>query len=59
MDKDYRNAFRILMCKEICDGAGAGICDGAPSTCSSVSFSLRCVFVNMFCGFVITLCHKP
>ena len=25
------------MCREICDGdgAGAGICDGAPSTCSS------------------------
>ena len=28
MDKDWRNAFGILMCTEICDGAGAGICDG-------------------------------
>ena len=24
------------MCREICDGSGAGICDGAPLTCSSV-----------------------
>ena len=36
MDEDWRNAFGILMCKEICDGAGAGIWDGSPSTCSSV-----------------------
>ena len=38
MDEDLQNAFRILMCAEICDGAGAGagICDGAPSTCSSL-----------------------
>ena len=35
MDEDWRNAFGILMCTEICDGAGAGICDSAPSTCSS------------------------
>ena len=35
MDEDWRNASGILMCKEICDGAGAGICDGSPSTCSS------------------------
>ena len=35
MDVDWRNAFGILMCTEICDGAGAGICDDAPSTCSS------------------------
>ena len=34
MDEDWRNAFGILMCTDICDGAGAGICDGAPSTCS-------------------------
>ena len=32
MDEDWRNAFGILMCMEICDGAGTGICDGAPST---------------------------
>ena len=37
MDEDWRNAFGILMCTEICDGAGAGICYGAPSTCSSIS----------------------
>ena len=36
MDEDWRNAFGILTCAEICDGAGAGICDGAPSTCSSL-----------------------
>ena len=30
-----RNTFGILMCMEICDGAGVGICDGAPSTCFS------------------------
>ena len=35
MDEDWRNAFGILICTEICDGAGAGICDGAASTCSS------------------------
>ena len=35
MDEDWRNAFGILMCLEVCDGAGAGICDGSPSTCSS------------------------
>ena len=33
MDEDCRNAFGILMCTEI--RAGAGICDCAPSTCSS------------------------
>ena len=35
MDEYWRNAFGILICTEKCDGAGAGICDGAPSTCSS------------------------
>ena len=37
MDEDWRNALGILMCTEICNGAGAGarICDGLPSTCSS------------------------
>ena len=35
MNEAWRNAFGILMCWEICDGAGAGTCDGAPSTCSS------------------------
>ena len=28
------------MCGEIYDGAGAGICDGAPSTCSSLKLKL-------------------
>ena len=43
------------MCAEICDGAGVEICDGAPSTCSSLirgsslgsgggSFFLFCFF---------------
>ena len=35
MDEDWRNAFGILMCVAICNGAGAGIYDGALSTCSS------------------------
>ena len=35
MDEDWRNAFGILMWMEICDGAGAGICDCMPLTCSS------------------------
>ena len=35
MDEDLRNAFGSLMCAEICDGAGAVICEGTPSTCSS------------------------
>ena len=34
------------MCREICDGAGAGICDGAPSTCSSF-------FFFFFLGFTV------
>ena len=40
MDEDWRNAFEILMCTEICDGAGVGICDGVPSTCSSYIYHL-------------------
>ena len=38
MDEDWRNTFEILMCREICDGAGAGTCDGKPSTCSSLIY---------------------
>ena len=31
------------MCREMCDGAGAGICDHvAPSTCSSLSYCKFC-----------------
>ena len=30
------NAFGVLMCAEICDGASTGICDGVPLTCSSL-----------------------
>ena len=30
MDEDWGNAIGSLICKEICDGAGAGICDSAP-----------------------------
>ena len=39
MYEDWRNAFGILMCPEICDGAGTGICDGASLTCSSCCWS--------------------
>ena len=35
MNEDWRKEFGILMCIEICNGAGAGTRDGAPSTCSS------------------------
>ena len=35
MDEDWRNTFGILMYVETCDSADAGICDGAPSTCSN------------------------
>ena len=45
MDEDWRNAFGILMCMEICDGAGAGICDGLPSTCSSSVYSQALIIV--------------
>ena len=43
MDEDWRNAFGISMCTEICDGPVAGICDGSPSTSSSS-------YCNAFCG---------
>ena len=46
MDEPWRNTFGILMCTEICDGADAGICDGAPSTCSSFVF----IFVDYQTG---------
>ena len=38
MDEDWRNAFGILICTEICDGPGAEICDGSPWTCSIYFF---------------------
>ena len=41
MDEDWRNAFGIVVCREICDGDGdgdgAGKCDGTPSSCSSLN----------------------
>ena len=36
MNEDLRNAIGILMCMEIRDGAGAGICNGTPSTSSNL-----------------------
>ena len=42
MNVDWRNTFEIMMCAAICDGAGAGICDVAPSTvqlCLIVEYS--------------------
>ena len=35
MDEDWWNAFEMFMFAGISDGTAAGICDGAPSTCSS------------------------
>ena len=40
--------LEFLMWTEMDDGAGAGICDDAPSTCSSLVYVL---FVVLFCGF--------
>ena len=41
MNEDWRNAFGILMCREICDGADAGICNGAGAgICDGVSIDL-------------------
>ena len=39
MNEDWRNTFGILMCREICDGAGGGICNCTPLTFSSLIFS--------------------
>ena len=50
MDEDWRNIFGILMCADICDGAGAGICDGMPSTCSS--FTSNTCTAYILAGFV-------
>ena len=47
MNEDCRKAFGILMCREICDGTGAGICDGAPSTWSSSYFVLFIILLNL------------
>ena len=41
MDEDWRNAFGILMCAEICNGIGPGICNGAPMTCSSYTCTCK------------------
>ena len=37
MAVDWRNASGVLMSAELCDGAGMEICDGVPSTCSSLA----------------------
>ena len=46
------------MCTEIRDGAGMGICDGPPSTCSSFHYNI--VYVVEYCqvlsGSVVCLC---
>ena len=65
MDEDWRNAFGILMCMEICDYAGAGICDGSPLTCSSslVGFyeccSLLCIFSTIYPCFRLPIVQCP
>ena len=56
MDEDWRNAFGILMCTEICDGAGAGISDGAPSTCSIFYYFVFCFVFFFF--FFFFFCNK-
>ena len=38
MDENWRKAFGTSIYSEICDGAGVGICNGMPSTCSSLGF---------------------
>ena len=48
MDGDWRNTFGILMCREICDGAGMGICDGVPSTCSSLLYIVSYKYFHHF-----------
>ena len=35
----WRNAFGILMCRKICDGAGGGICDGTRHRLALVLYS--------------------
>ena len=49
MDEDWRNTFGILMCSEICDGAGAGLCDGPPLTCSSLLVCLSMTSYTCTC----------
>ena len=41
MDEDWRNIFGILMCMEVCDGTGMGICNGMPSTCSNFDWAVK------------------
>ena len=41
MDEDWRNIFGILMCKEVCDGTGMGICNDMPSTCSNFDWAVK------------------
>ena len=56
MNEDWRNAFGILMCREICDGAGARICDGVSSTCSSLLLKHdHCIVVVILANIVVLL----
>ena len=52
MNEDWKNAFGILMCREICDGTGARICEGAPSTCSSCKmgchYKIKTIMVTVY-----------
>ena len=41
MDEDWRNIFGILMCMEVCDGTGMGICNGMPLTCSNFDWAVK------------------
>ena len=46
MDEDWRNIFGILICAERHDGAGAGICDRVPLTCSSLFLALAAILFS-------------
>ena len=48
MDEDWRNAFGILMCVEICDGSSVGLWNGVILTCSSLSY----ISINT-CGYFL------
>ena len=55
MDEDWRNAFEILICTELWDGAGAGICHGASSTCSSVDIGFYSIALQGCIDFIESL----
>ena len=59
MDEDWRNTFGIFMCTEICDGPGAEICDGSPSTCSSFLSFLQFRYQNVLPCIITEIACNP